>query len=171
MTSRTYSIRLTANLRAQVDSGDPVLSFGYLTSLLASRVIEIIAIFCENNPILRKFDLFWPPVTSNLTWSKNDPSIFCRTCHSLSNAVYRLSLSFLVFEFSGGGGAVCEQITYRAEVSERETRASLAGSLQLPRVRTEHGRRSFPYWAVAAWNKAHAVDRATRTWVLLWGQF
>ena len=30
------SIRLTANLRAQVDSGDPGLSFGYLTILLAS---------------------------------------------------------------------------------------------------------------------------------------
>ena len=102
MTSRTYSIRLTANLRAQIDSGDPGLSFGCLTILLASIVIEIIAFFCENNLILRKFDLFWPPVTSNLTWSKNDLGIFCRTCHSISNALYRLSLSFLVFEFSGG---------------------------------------------------------------------
>ena len=58
MTSRTYSIRLTANLRAQIDSEDPGLSFGYLTILLASIVVEIIAIFCENSPILRKFDLF-----------------------------------------------------------------------------------------------------------------
>ena len=101
VTSPTYSIRLNANLRAQIDSRDPGLSFGCLTILLASIVIEIIAIFCENSPILRKFDIFWPPVTSNLTWSKNDPSIFCRTCHDLSNAVYRLSLSVLVFEFSG----------------------------------------------------------------------
>ena len=30
-------------------------------------VIEIIATFCENNPIFRKFDLFCSPVTSNLT--------------------------------------------------------------------------------------------------------
>ena len=102
MTSHTYSIRLTANLSALIDSGDPGLSFSCLTILLASLVIEIIAIFCENSPILRKFDLFWPLVTSNLTWSKNDLSIFCRTCHGLSNAVYRLSLSLLVFEFSGG---------------------------------------------------------------------
>ena len=58
VTSRTYSIRLSANLRAQIDRGDPGLSFGYLTILLASIVIEIIAIFCENSPILRKFDLF-----------------------------------------------------------------------------------------------------------------
>ena len=37
VTSGTYlvlSIRLTANLRAQIDSGDPGLSFGYLTILL-----------------------------------------------------------------------------------------------------------------------------------------
>ena len=58
VTSRAYSIRLNANLRAQIDSGDPGLSFGYLTNLLASIVIEIIAIFCESSPILRKFDLF-----------------------------------------------------------------------------------------------------------------
>ena len=46
---------------AQIDSGDPALSFGYLTILLTSIVIEIIAILCENSPILRKFDLFLTP--------------------------------------------------------------------------------------------------------------
>ena len=49
--SRTYSIKLTANLRAQIDSGGPGLSFSGLTILLASIVIKIIAIFCENSPI------------------------------------------------------------------------------------------------------------------------
>ena len=122
VTSRTYSIRLTANLRAQIDGGDPGLSFGCLTILLASSVIEIIAIFCENSPILRKFDLFWPPVTSHLTWSKNDLSIFCRSCHGLSNAVYRLSVTFLVFEFSGGGGAVIRR-PGRAKVAQTPGRA------------------------------------------------
>ena len=58
--SRTYSIRLTANRRAQIDSGDPGLLFGYLKILLASIVMEIIATFCENSKILRKFDLFDP---------------------------------------------------------------------------------------------------------------
>ena len=58
VTSRTYSIRLTANRRAQTDRGDPGLSFGYRTIVIASIVIDIIATFCENNPILRKFDLF-----------------------------------------------------------------------------------------------------------------
>ena len=67
VTSCTYSIKLTTNLRAQIDSRGPGLSFGYLTMLLASIVIEIIAIICKNSPILRKFDIFRPPVTSNLT--------------------------------------------------------------------------------------------------------
>ena len=58
--SRTYSIRLTANQRAQIDSRDPGLSFGCFTILLASIVSEIIAICCENSPILRKFDIFDP---------------------------------------------------------------------------------------------------------------
>ena len=58
VTFPTYSIRLTANRRAQIDSGDQGLSFGYLTIRLAGIVIEIIAIFCENSPILRKFDIF-----------------------------------------------------------------------------------------------------------------
>ena len=58
VTSRTYSIRLPANRRVQIDIGDPGLPIGHLTILLASIVIEIIAIFCENIPILRKCDLF-----------------------------------------------------------------------------------------------------------------
>ena len=61
VTSPTYSIRLTADRRAQIDSGDPGLSFGCITILLASIVSEIIAIFCENSPILRKFDVFLTP--------------------------------------------------------------------------------------------------------------
>ena len=60
VTSGSYSIRLTANRRAQNVSADPGLSFGYLTILLASIVIEVIAICCENSPILRKFDDFRP---------------------------------------------------------------------------------------------------------------
>ena len=104
VTSHTYSIRLTANLRAQIDSGDPGLLFGYHTILQASIAIEIIAVFRENSPILRKFD-FFTPCDLKFGLIKNDLMIFCRTCRGLSNAVYRLSLSFLVFEFSGGSSA------------------------------------------------------------------
>ena len=73
VTSRTYSIRLIANMRAQIDSEDPGLSFGYLTILLASIVIEIIAIFCESSPILRKFDFFyplWPQIWPDKKWCR-----------------------------------------------------------------------------------------------------
>ena len=105
VTSRTYSIWLTANPRAQIDSGDQGLLFGYLTILLASIVIEIIAIFWENSLILRKFDLFYPLWPQIWPDKENDLSIFCRTCHGLSSAVYRLSLSFLVFESLGEGGS------------------------------------------------------------------
>ena len=76
VTSRTYSIRLTANPRKQIDSRDPWLSFGCLAILIASIAVVIVAIICENSPILRKFDPFWPPVTSNLTWSKNDSNTY-----------------------------------------------------------------------------------------------
>ena len=61
MTSCTCNIRLTANRSAQLDieAGDAGPSFGYLTILLASIVIEIIVTFCENSLILKKkIDLF-----------------------------------------------------------------------------------------------------------------
>ena len=121
MSSRTYSIRLTANLRAQIDSGDPGLSFGYLTILLASIVIEIVAIFCENSLILRKFDIL-TPCDLKFDLTKNDPRIFCRTCLGLSNAVYRFSPSFLVFQLSGGG-AVIRPPPGRAKMAQTPGRA------------------------------------------------
>ena len=67
-------------------------------------MIEIIASFWENSLLLGKFDLLWPPVTSILTSSKNDPCVFCSTLHGLSNAVYRFSMHCVVLEISRGGG-------------------------------------------------------------------
>ena len=43
-------------------------------------------------------------------------------------------------------------ITRRAQVSSRQTRGTGAGMLDLPRVKTEAARRSFPYRAVKEWN-------------------
>ena len=78
--SRSYSIKLTVNLRAQIDSGDPGISFGHLTILLASIVIEIIATFCENSPILRKVDLFINPCDLKVDLIKNrSTGFFIRT--------------------------------------------------------------------------------------------
>ena len=47
-----------------------------------------------------------------------------------------------------------ELLQYREQVSARETRGSVAGLLQLPRVHTELGRRSFRFRAAARWNEA-----------------
>ena len=103
MTSGAHSIDWTANPKAQVNGEGPGLSFGYFEILLGCIVIEIIGSFWENSPILGKFDLCWPPVTSILTSSKNDPYVFCRTWHGLSNAVYRFSMRCVVLEISRGG--------------------------------------------------------------------
>ena len=46
----------------------------------------------ESSTTLPPWPQIWPDQNNYL-------SIFCRTCRGLSNAVYRLSLSFLVFEF------------------------------------------------------------------------
>ena len=124
VTFRFYSIRLTANPRAQIDSADPGLSFGYLAILLASIVVEIVAINCEKT-ILGKFDLL-TPCDLKFDMIKKCFCIFCRTCRGLSNAVYRLSLPFLVFEISGGavirppGRAKVAQTPGRARVKVRK---------------------------------------------------
>ena len=44
-----------------------------------------------------------------------------------------------------------------------EKRASVAGSLQLPGVLTEHSRRYFPYRAVLTWNQADVTEGETGT--------
>ena len=48
------------------------------------------------------FWVWWPLLTSFLTWPKNDRSISCRSHLNLSNAVYCLSLRCAVLEISGG---------------------------------------------------------------------
>ena len=102
MASGAHTIDRNANLKAHIDSYCPGLSFGYFEILLACIIIEIIARFWENSLILGKFDLYWPPVTSILTSSKNDPYVFCSTLHGLSNAVYRFSMRCVVLEISRG---------------------------------------------------------------------
>ena len=56
-----------------------------------------------------------------------------------------------------------EGLLYRGEISERETRAVEAGALQLPRVRTEHGKRFFNYRATNQWNSAPSHVRGAQT--------
>ena len=54
-------------------------------------------------------------------------------------------------------------IVHRSDVSVRETRAAVAGLLQLPRMRTEHARRFFSSRAPALWNRAPAEVREARS--------
>ena len=56
-----------------------------------------------------------------------------------------------------------DRVEYRGNVSARETRATDAGQLQLPRVRTEHARKIFFSRAAAQWNNAPAVVREAST--------
>ena len=43
-------------------------------------------------------------------------------------------------------------LSRRADVSARRTRGTAAGVLELPSIRTEAARRSFPYRSIVAWN-------------------
>ena len=52
---------------------------------------------------------------------------------------------------------------YREQVSVRDTRGSVAGLLQLPRVRTELARRSFNFRAATKWNDAPSDVRDAST--------
>ena len=54
-------------------------------------------------------------------------------------------------------------IVHRSDVSVRETRAAVAGLLQLPKMRTEHARRFFFSRAPALWNRAPAEVREARS--------
>lgn len=54
-------------------------------------------------------------------------------------------------------------IAHRADVSDRETRASAAGHLQIPRVRTEHARKFFFFRAPTQWNRAPAAVKGVRS--------
>ena len=56
-----------------------------------------------------------------------------------------------------------ERVLYRGDVSARETRATDAGQLQLPRVRTEHARKFFFFRAASRWNDAPEVVRGAGT--------
>ena len=74
MTSGTYKLfKLTANLSEQIDSGDPdsraIIWLSYITILLASIVIEIIATFYRYRFIR---------IRSTMTWLFTHSRLKCR---------------------------------------------------------------------------------------------
>ena len=52
----------------------------------------------------RKFLCFWTLGTSILTSEKNYTNVFCSAFPNLPNAVFRFSITCVVFEIVGGGG-------------------------------------------------------------------
>ena len=48
--------------------------------------------------------------------------------------------------------ALAHAVKRRSDVSSRRTRGTCKGQLELPKVRTERARRSFPYRAIYTWN-------------------
>ena len=54
--------------------------------------------------------------------------------------------------------ALAATLTRRAQVAVRETRGTRADMLELPRIRTEAARRTFPYRAVLTWNRHGAAS-------------
>ena len=70
----------------------------YSSTLVQKLLAKLLP--CPQVPLFN----FLTPMTSFLTRPKND---FCKNCRSrplVSNAVYRLSLAYLVFETVRGGG-------------------------------------------------------------------
>ena len=77
-----------------------------LDGALSFALAHLVQKLLSKNSLVRKcrdFD-FLTPVTSFLTWPKNDLSKNCRAHPCVSSAVYRLSLACFVYEISGGGG-------------------------------------------------------------------
>ena len=56
----------------------------------------------QKSAIFSKFDLWWPMVTTIMTWPENYLSKSLRSRRGQSYAVYRSSLSSVVFVFRGG---------------------------------------------------------------------
>ena len=104
---------------------------------------------------LRRFEHITPHL-NELKWPTLEQIVMERDVAMLHRTIYSPHAS----------DSLRDQTKYRSEISERETRASMAGSLQLPRVKTEHGRRSYPYRAVATWNRTNVAVREARTWYL-----
>ena len=93
MTPGAITIDLSSNLIAKCYRGMRRAPKCFFQFFLAIVLSEIIAIVCEKVAIFSKVDLWWPLMTSILTWPENDLSKSLRYRDGLSYVVYRLSLS------------------------------------------------------------------------------
>ena len=94
---------------------------------------------------VRKFEHV-SPLLEELQWASVDRRVCKRDIamvHQLLNSLYSPQ-------------CLRNCISYRADVSARDTRAAATGQLQLPRVRTEVAKRFFAFRALSLWNEAPA---------------
>ena len=84
------------------------------------------------------------PVLRGLEWPKVDEVITERDLVMVHRLLYSVHAPV----------SLRDLLSYREDVSARETRASAAGLLHMPRVRTEHARRSFCSRSTTKWNEA-----------------
>ena len=72
--------------------------FGFFLAIIVSEIMTDIP---ERNPDFRNFDIWWPLVTSFLTWAKNWPKSFRNDFWRAFERFFRLSLRFLGAELEG----------------------------------------------------------------------
>ena len=93
------------------------------------------------------------PVLRGLKWPKVDELVAERDLVMMHRLLYSMHAPLCLKDF----------ICYRENVSVRETRATAAGLLHGPRVRTEHARRSFCVRSTAKWNESPCEVRDARS--------
>ena len=93
------------------------------------------------------------PLLEELQWSTIDT----RICERDVAMLYRL------FNHEHAPQSLRDLISYRSDVSARETRATAAGLLQPPRLRTEMAKRYFWYRALSIWNTAPSCVREAKS--------
>ena len=93
------------------------------------------------------------PLIATLNW----PSLDCMIAERDVSEMYYL------LNHPEAPIGLTKRIEHRRNLSVRDTRASVAGLLQLPRVRSEHARKSFFYRAPAQWNRAPDEVRGARS--------
>ena len=97
---------------------------------------------CDHvSPLLKQLD--WPTIEDLIT--ERDMTMLFRSIHDPL-----------------APDALRDRVVYRRDVAERDTRGTLSGLLQPPRVRREFARRFYTYRATARWNRSPSDVREAR---------
>ena len=85
----------------------------------------------------------------------------CKGCSSVSSRDAERDMGLVHWLLTSEHAPVSlrERMIFREDVSVRSTRATEAGQMELPRVRTEHARHYFQFRSISSWNAAPAAVR------------